>query len=103
MNNDKPIMVSLNMAYDEKDKDIKVKNPVEKDAIISDVADLNQEIELQVMDSTVEPVILPESIQNQIDANLERRVTETATQIKRARANQSKTNSTKAQEVQDRD
>lgn len=83
MNNENPIMVSLNMAFDEKEKELKAKSPVEKDTIQTEVPNPNLEVVMEVKDSRIEPITLSENTLNQIRANRSRRMTRLAVDRKR--------------------
>ena len=83
MNNENPIMVSFNMAFDEKEKELKAKSPVEKDTIQTEVPNPNLEVVMEVKDSRIEPITLSENTLNQIRANRSRRMTRLAVDRKR--------------------
>lgn len=78
-------LTAIHMVYDEKSKEIRAQG-LRKDCINIEMPDPNVEYILQVSDSTVDPVILPEDKQNQINANFNRRITNRALQEKMSRA-----------------
>lgn len=78
-------ITAINMLYNENEKEI-VATGLEKDFIVLDNPNFNQEIELQAFDSKENEVILPTSLSNQIKANRNRRLTKTAIAAKKNEA-----------------